>query len=90
MPARQSVAIDLLPASAIQCIRTIEQRTEHLDKLVLTVALSYGGRAEIVEAVKAIATDCLAGTLTPSRPLTLNNYRKRIRWTAFLTDLPRC
>lgn len=58
--------IDQLPASAIDCIRTIEQRTEHMDELVLTVALSYGGRAEIVEAVKAIATDCQAGALTPS------------------------
>lgn len=34
-----------------------------LEKLVLTVALSYGGRAEIVDAVKALVRDVQAGTI---------------------------
>jgi undecaprenyl diphosphate synthase len=34
--------------------------------LILTVALSYGGRAEIVDAVKALIEDVQAGTVQPS------------------------
>jgi undecaprenyl diphosphate synthase len=34
-------------------------------QMVLTLALSYGGRSEIVGAVKALARDILAGTLQP-------------------------
>ncbi|MBX7244919.1 MAG: isoprenyl transferase [Candidatus Sumerlaeaceae bacterium] len=33
--------------------------------LVLNLALSYGGRTEIIEAVRQIATEALAGTLDP-------------------------
>ncbi|MGO9620599.1 MAG: isoprenyl transferase [Desulfobaccales bacterium] len=35
-------------------------------KMVLTLALSYGGRSEIVQAVQALARDLLAGRLTPA------------------------
>lgn len=34
-------------------------------RMVLTLALSYGGRSEIVQAVKALARDLLAGRLRP-------------------------
>ena len=36
--------LDSLPASALQWVRAAEQETAHLDKLHLTVALSYGAR----------------------------------------------
>ena len=35
--------------------RTTEQETAHLDKLILNVALSYGSRAELVDAAKDLA-----------------------------------
>jgi undecaprenyl diphosphate synthase len=35
------------------------------NKMVLTLALSYGGRSEIVQAVQALARDLLAGRLAP-------------------------
>jgi len=35
-------------------------------KMVLTLALSYGGRSEIVQAVQALARDLLAGRLAPA------------------------
>ena len=57
---------DLLPSSAQHWVRTTEKETSHLDKLILTVALSYGGRAEIVDAVKALIEDVQAGTVQPS------------------------
>lgn len=44
-----------LPPSALQWVRTTEQETAHLDKLILNVALSYGGRAELVDAAKDLA-----------------------------------
>ena len=53
--------IESLPASALQWVRAAEQETAHLDKLNLTVALSYGGRAEIVDAVRGIVRDVLEG-----------------------------
>jgi len=54
-----------LPASALQWVRKAERETAHLDKLTLTVALSYGGRSEIVDAVRRLAKDCKDGLLEP-------------------------
>ena len=44
-------------------MRTTEQDTAHLDKMVLTVALSYGGRAEIVDAVRGLLADVQSETI---------------------------
>ncbi len=63
----QSVGrLDLLPSSAADWVRQTEQATAHLDKMVLTVALSYGGRAEIAQAARQLAQDCQAGVITPT------------------------
>jgi undecaprenyl diphosphate synthase len=48
---------ELLPASALQWVRAAEHETAGLTKLHLTVALSYGGRAEIVDAIRAIVRE---------------------------------
>jgi undecaprenyl diphosphate synthase len=58
---------DLLPQSAQHWVRTTEKETAHLDKMILTVALSYGGRAEIVDAVKALIGDVQTGTIQPNQ-----------------------
>jgi undecaprenyl diphosphate synthase len=55
--------LELLPESAQHWVRTTEQETASLDKMVLTVALSYGGRAEIVDAVRGLLTDVQSGTI---------------------------
>ena len=52
-----------LPASALQWVRAAEQETAHLDKLQLTVALSYGGRSEIVDAIRGLVRDAQDGKL---------------------------
>ena len=57
--------LDSLPASALQWVRTAEQETSHLDRLHLTVALSYGGRAEIVDAVRELLHEAQDGHLQP-------------------------
>ncbi len=54
---------ELLPPSAQHWVQMTEKETAHLDKLFLTVALSYGGRAEIVDAVKSLIGDVQAGTV---------------------------
>lgn len=45
---------DSLPPSALRWVRAAERETAHLDKLQLTVALSYGGRAEIIDAIRSL------------------------------------
>jgi undecaprenyl diphosphate synthase len=50
-----------LPASALQWVRAAEQETAHLNKLHLTVALSYSGRAEMVDAVRSLIREVQNG-----------------------------
>ena len=45
--------------------RSVEQETAHLDRLHLTVALSYGGRTEIVDAVRELLHEAQDGKLQP-------------------------
>lgn len=40
-------------------IRRAEQRTAHNDRLLLNIAFNYGGRAEIVDAVRSIVAEGL-------------------------------
>ena len=40
-------------------------KTSHNNGMVLNLALSYGGRDEIIEAVKGILKDCQDGEITP-------------------------
>ncbi len=55
--------LELLPPSARHWVHTTEQETAHLDKMILNVALSYGGRAEIVDAVRGLLDDIRTGTV---------------------------
>jgi undecaprenyl diphosphate synthase len=54
-----------LPADTVALISAAETRTDSNNRLMLTIALSYGGRQEIVAAAKSLATDCVAGDVTP-------------------------
>ncbi len=56
--------ISALPTSALHWVQTTERETAHLDKLVLNVALSYGGRAEIVDAAKDLVRAVQSGRLS--------------------------
>ncbi len=57
--------VDSLPPSAGNWVRKAERETANLDKLTLSVALSYGGRSEIVDAVRRLARDCTDGKAEP-------------------------
>jgi undecaprenyl diphosphate synthase len=51
--------MDRVPENLQKKIKSAVERTSHNDKLILNVALNYGGRAEIVDAVRAMAADGL-------------------------------
>ena len=54
-----------LPVDTVKLIENAEARTVANTKMVLTIALSYGGRQEIVAAAQALAADCAAGRIKP-------------------------
>ena len=59
--------INTLPDSALAWVRKVERATAHLDTLNLTVALSYGGRSEIVDAVRRLAEDVKRDVVKPDQ-----------------------
>jgi undecaprenyl diphosphate synthase len=64
---RVSVFGDLsrLPRSARRAIADLEESTRTGDALWVHLAISYGSRSEIVEACRALATQCRDGALSP-------------------------
>jgi len=51
----------------VELIEGAEALTRENRRLVLTVALSYGGRQDIVQAARNLASDVQAGKLTPAQ-----------------------
>ncbi|MEM2885897.1 MAG: polyprenyl diphosphate synthase, partial [Thermoproteota archaeon] len=49
--------IDLLPPDIVQLVRRIEAASSNYNRFFLNIAFAYGGRAEIIDAVKKIAND---------------------------------
>ena len=56
-----------LPASVRNKISWAERETKKNDRMVLTLALSYSGREEIVRAVQCLVEDVRKGLLTPDK-----------------------
>mgnify|MGYP001195719866 CR=1 FL=1 len=56
----------LAPAAAAAVDRVVAQ-TAHCAKLRLNLFVSYGSRAEMLRAVRSIATDVAAGAITPDQ-----------------------
>lgn len=48
---------ELLPASVLTAIRAAERATEAYGSMVLTIAVAYGGREEIIDAIRAFLRD---------------------------------
>ncbi len=57
--------LDKLPQITQRAMRSAVKRTEQNTGLILNVALSYGGRQEITEAVKTLARKAKAGEIDP-------------------------
>lgn len=56
---------DRVDADILKKVEEIEAKTKNNSKLVLNIAFDYGGRAEIVDAVKKIVKDIEAGNIAP-------------------------
>ncbi len=59
--------LEELPAGALKELRRTEEHTAANDGMLLRLALSYGGRTEIADAVRQIAEDARSGVLDPAR-----------------------
>lgn len=57
--------IEELPMKAQQEINRAQKMTAHNNKLILNIALNYGGRTEIVDAVRKTARLVAEGTIKP-------------------------
>jgi undecaprenyl diphosphate synthase len=58
--------LDRLPQKVVDTLHKTVEITGTNTGMVLAIALNYGGRAEIVDAVKRIAADAVAGKLSPA------------------------
>jgi tritrans,polycis-undecaprenyl-diphosphate synthase [geranylgeranyl-diphosphate specific] len=55
--------IHLLPARVVRAIELAQKATKHYSRLVFTVCLAYGGRQELVDAIKRLLTDHTNGKI---------------------------
>jgi undecaprenyl diphosphate synthase len=55
-----------LPRDIVRLIAEAESRTRAMQRLNLTIALSYGGRQDILAAARGLAERAAAGTLDPA------------------------
>ena len=72
-----------LPKAVRNELERVMEATKNYEKGHLILALSYGGRAEIVDAVRAIAADVRAGRLAPEAI-----DEKAIAARLYLPDVP--
>lgn len=58
--------LDRLPEKTRALIKQIQERTAGHTAMTLVLALSYGGREEIVSAARSLANDAVAGKISPA------------------------
>ena len=56
--------VNLLPEEVREAIRYAEEKTKENERFILNVAIAYGGREEIVEAIRKIAREVKEGKLS--------------------------
>lgn len=85
MSVRVRVAGDItgLPADTADAFRRTIDRTSTNSSLTLIVALNYGGRAEIISAIRSIAARAAAGDLGPDEV-----DERTVREHLYLPDVP--
>lgn len=74
----------LLPEFLRDLVRELESSTKHYDTYFLNLAIAYGGRSEIVDAVKQIAVDVKEGLISPW-DINENTIEERL-YTGFLPN----
>ncbi len=58
--------IDLLPVEIVEMINNIVEKTKHYNNYIINLAVAYGGREEVTDAVKKIAKKIESKELTVS------------------------
>ncbi|RLF47095.1 MAG: di-trans,poly-cis-decaprenylcistransferase [Thermoplasmata archaeon] len=58
--------ISLLPKHVRDAIKYAEDKTKDYNEYLLNIAVAYGGREEIISAIRKIAQDVKAGKISPS------------------------
>jgi undecaprenyl diphosphate synthase len=56
-----------VPRRLVEMMEATEARTAKNTRMTLQVAFNYGGRAELVDAARAVAEDAAAGRIRPDR-----------------------
>ncbi|HHB75479.1 MAG TPA: isoprenyl transferase [Desulfobulbus sp.] len=54
-----------LPADVLSVLEQVMRETEHCREMTLNLALSYGGRNEMIRAVRKMAHQCAVGNIDP-------------------------
>ncbi len=57
---------DLLPPDVLEAVEEVEKRTSCYDRFFLNIAFAYGGRQEMVDAVRSILLDVKKKKLSPN------------------------
>ena len=65
---------DGIPAFAFERIRTAEIQTAHLGKLVLSLAVNYGGRQEITRAARLFLADAMKNGGYATGPISAESF----------------
>lgn len=72
-----------VPKEVLDTIAETEEMTRRNRRMTLCFCFNYGGRAEIVDAVREIAADVAAGSLDPAR-ITEQTIRRHL----YFPDMP--
>lgn len=59
--------LNQLPQPIYELVSAVAEETQHFTERTLSVALSYGGRAEIIDAIRQIALEVEMGSLSPAQ-----------------------
>jgi undecaprenyl diphosphate synthase len=73
-----------LPLDVQDTLRETLKKTEQCDGMILSLALSYGGRSEILHAVRGILSDFKKGMIQPEE-ITLQRFSQYL-WTWGIPD----
>src|SRR4030043_556822 len=76
--------IEDLPLDVQNTLRETSKKTEQCDGMILNLALSYGGRSEILHAVQGILSDLQKGKIKPEE-MTAQRFHEYL-WTHGIPD----
>ena len=74
-----------LPPDLREAIVKAQEGSKDNTAITVNIALNYGGRAEILHSVKALARDCAAGALDPETTRSILRLLKEVNRTLGIT-----